>query len=153
IETIAALAARKDQAVRIRLEHEGVGAFEAAHSYLEATRLLGIRRVVVSASVHTRTMIERAGLSALVDAYVDGTSIAAGLQGKPAPDTVLEACRRVDVAPARAAAFETTAVGVRAARSARVAVVVGVARGGDVGAANVTVRDLGALFLAAPMPR
>ena len=148
IETVAALSAKKDQAVHVRLEREGIGAFEAAHGYLEAARLLGIRRAVVSASVHTRTMIEQAGLAQLVDAYVDGTSLAAGLQGKPAPDTVLEACRRLGVPPSRTAAFETTAVGIRAARSAGAAFVVGVTRGGDVSAADVAVRDLAALFLA-----
>jgi beta-phosphoglucomutase-like phosphatase (HAD superfamily) len=148
-ETVAGLSAKKDQAVRSRLEREGIGAFEAAHGYLEAARLLGIKRAVVSASVHTRTMIEQAGLAELVNGYVDGTSIAAGMRGKPAPDTLLEACRRLGVPPSRTAAFETTAVGVRAARSAGTALVIGVTRGGDVSAADVTVRDLAALFLAA----
>jgi HAD superfamily hydrolase (TIGR01509 family) len=151
IETVAALAARKEQAVRTRLEREGVRAFDVAHGYLEAARLLDIGRAVVSASTHARAMLERAGLGELVDVVVDGSSIAAGMRGKPAPDTVLEACARLGVRPARAAAFETTAVGVRAARSAGLALVVGVARGGDVSASDVIVRDLGALFLA-PLP-
>jgi HAD superfamily hydrolase (TIGR01509 family) len=148
IDTVAALAARKNVAVRRRLAHEGVVGFEASHVYLEAVRMLGIRRAVVSASTSAAAILERAGLTHLVDAFVDGVAIeAAGLAGKPAPDTVLEACRRLGVTPARTASFETTAVGVQAARSAGVGFVVGV--GAPRTRPDLAVRELGALFMPA----
>ena len=128
-----------------RLEHEGVAAFEAGRCYLEAARMLGIRRAVVSASVHTPAMMERAGLAELVDGCVDGNTIEAfELEGKPAPDTVLEACHLLDVPPARAASFETTAVGIEAARAAGMGFVVGV---GHVRGPDLAARELGALFM------
>lgn len=113
IGSVAALAARKNEAVRTRLAHEGVAAFEAAHGYLEAARTLGIRRAVVSASSNAAAMLARAGLTPLVDVFVDGVAMeAGGLEGKPAPDTVLEVCGRLGISPAQTASFETTAVGV-----------------------------------------
>jgi HAD superfamily hydrolase (TIGR01509 family) len=42
---------------------------------------------------------------------------------KPAPDIYLEACRRLDVAPARALAFEDSLTGARSARAAGLKVV------------------------------
>jgi len=108
--------------------------------------MLGIHRAVVTASVHTAAMLERAGLTGLVDVCVDGTTIEAGrLEGKPAPDTVLEACRLLGVDSARAAAFETTAIGIEAARAAGISFVVGV---GHVAGGDAAVRELGALFMA-----
>jgi beta-phosphoglucomutase-like phosphatase (HAD superfamily) len=146
-ETVAAIAARKNQALRARLDHEGIAAFETARSYLEAASTLGIRRAVVSASLNTPEMVERAGLSHLVEACVDGRSMRAGeLEGRPAPDTVLEACSLLSVPPDRTASFETTGVGVRAARAAGVALVIGVERGGDMSGCDLTTHDLGALL-------
>lgn len=106
--------------------------------------MLGIRRAVVSASLHARAMMQHAGLTELVDVCVDGNAIeAARLEGKPAPDTVLEACHLLGVHPAQAASFETTAVGIEAARAAGMGFVVGV---GHVRGPDLAVRELGALF-------
>jgi HAD superfamily hydrolase (TIGR01509 family) len=145
IDTVMAISARKDEALHRRLEREGVAAYEASRSYLGAARTLGIRRAVVSGSVHAPTMIERAGLSGLVEACVDGNAIEeAGLRGKPAPDTLLEACRRLGVPPERTAAFETTRVGIQAAHAAGVFFLVGI----GVAGADTAIRELGALFMA-----
>ena len=147
IGTVAALAARKNEAVRERLAHDGVAAFEAAHGYLEAARTLGIRRGVVTASMNAAAILEHAGLAPLVEVFVDGVAMeTAGLEGKPAPDTVLEACNRLGIPPARTASFETTAVGVQASRAAGVAFVVGV--GPPRARTDVSVRGLGQLFMA-----
>ena len=60
----------------------------------------------------------------------------------------IEACRLLEVAPSRTAAFETTTVGVQAERAAATALVVGVERGGDLSGFDLLVRDLAALFPA-----
>jgi beta-phosphoglucomutase-like phosphatase (HAD superfamily) len=44
-------------------------------------------------------------------------------RGKPAPDVYLEACRRLEVVPARAAAIEDSSNGIRAAVAAGLQVV------------------------------
>jgi HAD superfamily hydrolase (TIGR01509 family) len=44
-------------------------------------------------------------------------------RGKPAPDVFLEAARRLEAAPARCAAVEDSANGIRAARAARMRVI------------------------------
>jgi len=97
-------------------------------------------------------MLRHADLSALVDACVDGISMrVAGLAAKPAPDVLLAACRKLEVAPERTAAFETTAVGVAAARAAGIGLVVAV-EGSAIRAGlgppgpDVVVTDLSQLF-------
>jgi beta-phosphoglucomutase-like phosphatase (HAD superfamily) len=73
------------------------------------------------------------------------------LRAKPAPDTLLAACRALDVEPAAAAVFEDSPAGVEAARAAGVGFVVGVDRGGHAEAlrdsgADVVDSDLGDLL-------
>ena len=87
-----------------------------------------------------------------VRAVVDGNvAEQLGLGGKPEPDTLLEAARRVEVAPAQVVAVEDAIVGVEAGRLAGVGYVVGVARpGGDRArleshGADVVVEDLAEL--------
>jgi HAD superfamily hydrolase (TIGR01509 family) len=151
-ETVYGLANRKNEVLQRRLRRKGVVAFGGSHSYLEAARMARLRRVVVSASANTETILERAGLARLVEARVDGETIAdERLRVKPAPDTLLAACRLACVEPSRAVAFETSPAGVTAARAAEFAYVVGVARSAEAAVlrasdADVVVNDLGELL-------
>jgi HAD superfamily hydrolase (TIGR01509 family) len=150
-ETVHGLANRKNEVLQELLEHEGVSAFAGALEYLEDLREAGLRSVVVSPSAHTDAILEHAGLATLVDARVDGTTIELeGLRDKPAPDMLLVACRLLGSSPDRVAAFETTEVGVDAARAAGIERVIAVDRAGHPGrllehGADVVVDDLGAL--------
>jgi len=144
-ETVHGLANRKHQALLRRLDEQGLRAFEGSKRYLELAREAGIDCAVVSASATTDTLLERTGLSHLIAARIDGTTIVAeALPLRPAPDILLAACRLLDVAPARAAAFETSAAGVAAARTAGFELIVGVDAAGhaapflDAGADLVT---------------
>ena len=129
--TVHGLAARKNAALLRRLDQQGVAAFEGARAYLELAREAGIRTAVTSASANTDTILSRAGLTSLIDASVDGNTIAARqLRPRPAPDMLLEACRQLGVEPQRAAAFDTSAAGAAAARAAGFDLVVVVDRGG-----------------------
>jgi HAD superfamily hydrolase (TIGR01509 family) len=142
--TVHGLANRKNEALQQHLDREGVDAFAGARSYLVAADMLHVRRAVVSASANTETMLERAGLDDLVDELVDGRVIEAEhLRPRPAPDSLLLACRRLGVPPHQAAAFETTPAGIAAARAAdvRLAVAVGPASA-FAGEADVVVSDL-----------
>jgi HAD superfamily hydrolase (TIGR01509 family) len=127
LETVHGLANRKNQALLRRLDEHGVNAFEGSRRYLELAHDAGLRCAVVSASANTETILQRSGLADLADESVDGTTMAAEkLRGKPAPDTLLAACRKLGVEPENAAAFETTPAGIAAARAAGFSIVIAV---------------------------
>ena len=129
--TVNGIASRKNEAMQLRLQRQGVAAFDASRSYLEASRMVGVRRAVVSASTNTAAILELAGLDHLIEQRIDGTTIEARqLLPKPAPDTVLAACQALHLQPSQTAAFETTPAGIAAARAAGVKLVIGVDRGG-----------------------
>jgi beta-phosphoglucomutase-like phosphatase (HAD superfamily) len=149
-ETVHGLANRKRVALDAFLAHEGVHAFAGAQTYLEAARILGLRRVVVSASSSTDAILERAGIVGQVDARIDAQAMAdARLRPRPAADVVLAACHAIGIPPTAAASFETTTAGVAAARAAGVRYAVGVGseddpvRGSD---ADAVVNDLAELI-------
>jgi len=142
-ETVHGLANRKNAALSRRLDEQGVTAFQGSRRYLEAARDAGVRRAVVSASANTRTILEHAGLADLIDDCVDGnTMLAEGLRGRPAPDTLLAACRQLGVEPERTAVFETSPAGVEAGRAGGFGLVVGVDRDGRAGALRAAGADL-----------
>ena len=130
-ETAHGLANRKNSALQRRLGHDGVSAFEGSLRFLEVAHEAGLRCAVVSASANTDEILGRSGLRELVDTVVDGAVIQSEhLRGKPAPDSVRAACRRLAVKPERVASFETTRVGIVAGHSAGVHSVIGVDRSG-----------------------
>ena len=134
------------------LAREGVAAYVGSRCYLEAAHLVGIGRAVVTSSANTNEILARAGLTHLVDQRVDAGTIAAErLASKPAPDTLIAACRLLGVEPERAADFETTPAGIEAARSAGFRTVIAIEREGPaeaLHAANpdVVVNDLAQLL-------
>lgn len=151
-ETVYGLANRKSEALLRRLDREGVSAYADTRQYLEAASEAGLLIAAVSASASTAVILERAGLAPLIAERVDGNTIRTErLRSKPAPDTLLAACRKLAVPPARAAAFETTDAGIVAARAAGFGFVVGVDRHDrrgmlDARGADVVVPDLTAML-------
>ena len=132
-ESVYGLANAKREALRRRLDEQGISAFAGSRRYLESARDAGVHCAVVSASANTDTILERAGLSALIEARVDGDVIVAEeLRARPDPDILLAACARLGVEPAHAAVFETTPAGIAAGRTAGFKLIVGVDRFGDV---------------------
>jgi beta-phosphoglucomutase-like phosphatase (HAD superfamily) len=123
--TVHGLANRKHQLLDQRLQREGVNAFSGSHTFLEAARMAGLARAVVSPSAHTDAILWQTGLEPLVDALVDGSVMEREhLRAKPAADTLLAACRLLEVDPRQTAAFETSPTGVAAARASCVGFVV-----------------------------
>jgi HAD superfamily hydrolase (TIGR01509 family) len=151
-ETVYGLGNRKNLALLHRLDRDGVTAHEDAQRYLEAVHEAGLRCAVVSASATTETMVERAGLATLIDERVDAETYAAQrLAPLPAPDTLLAACKLLDVSPEQTAVFETTIAGVEAGAAAGFALVVAVERWGHAETfrahgADTWVADLGGLL-------
>lgn len=151
-ETVNGLANRKNEALRRRLERQGVIAYAGAHHYLETAASAGVACVVISASANTEAILEHAGLADLIDGRIDGATMRArSLLPKPEPDTILAACDLLGLHPAETAAFETTPAGVVAAKTAGCGLIIGVDRTGDAPAllaagAEKVVSDLGALL-------
>jgi HAD superfamily hydrolase (TIGR01509 family) len=127
--TVHGLANRKAQILGELLERRGIAAYEGSQRYLELAQDAGIRCATVSASAHSDAILEQTGLGRLIDARVDARAILAeNLRGRPAPDRLLAACRRLGVEPEHAAAFESSEDGITAGRAAGFRVVVGIDR-------------------------
>ncbi|HEX5584939.1 HAD family hydrolase [Gaiella sp.] len=152
METVNGLANRKSGALLEVLTRRGAHPFEGARLYLELVRDAGMRCAVASGSTHMHMMLERARLTPLVDAYVDGNTVRSErLRRKPAPDMLLSACAHLGVGPERTVLFETTADGVDAGRVGRFEFVVAVERDAEASTlrahgADLVVTDLGALL-------
>ena len=101
---------------------------------------------------HRRRSWSAPGSRSLIEYSIDGNTIEAEhLRSKPAADTIIAACRRLEVEPRQLAAFETTPAGITAARAAGVRFTIGVDRSGDTesagrGDADLVVNDLAELF-------
>jgi beta-phosphoglucomutase family hydrolase len=150
--TVCGLGNRKERAVIATLRTEGVTAFDGSARYLVAARNAGLHRAVVSASTNCRAILRRADLDRLLEVRVDGRiARELGLHGKPAPDTYLEAARRLGVEPSDAAVFEDAVAGVESAVAGGFGFVVGVDRSGagrdlERHGASVVVGDLAELL-------
>lgn len=131
-ETVNGVANRKSEYLGMLLTRDGVRAFDGARHYLEVARDAGLSCAVVSASAHTNEMLERSDLAELIAVTIDADAIASErLRTQPAPDRVLAACRKLQVEPQRAAAFETSQAGIEAAKAASFGYIVAVDRAGD----------------------
>lgn len=152
VETVHGVGARKNALVRELMAERGVAAYEGSVRFLEAAAKAGLMFALVTSSENAGAVLLAAGLQGRFDAQVDG-SVARelGLAGKPAPDTFLEAARRLGVLPVRAAVFEDALAGVAAGRAGEFGLVVGVDRAGQAAAlsdhgADVVVADLAELI-------
>ncbi len=142
---------RKQGFVEEALRTEGVEVFPGSVAWLRELRERGVRTAVVTSSTNADAILNASGIADLFDARVDGdTAIEFGLPGKPAPDTFLEAARRVDAHPSRAAVVEDSRAGVTAARTGGFRIVIGVDRLGQPeelrqAGADIVVEDLAEL--------
>ena len=128
-DTAYDLASRKGEVIERELLRRGLSAVAGARRYLEAAGHAGLGRAVISASQSTSAMLERSGLTSLVEARIDADVIREdGLRSPPSPDLVLAACRRLGVTAHEAVSFSHSPVGVAAAHRAGL-FVIGV--GGD----------------------
>jgi beta-phosphoglucomutase family hydrolase len=151
-ETMQRLGDRKDEIFLRILRERGVEPYPGSVHFVNAAREAGLHTAVVSSSVHTREVLEAAGMDALFEARVDGNVLQQEhLNGKPAPDAYLAAARRLGVGHEQAAVFEDALAGVEAGRAGRFGYVVGVDRSGHAQAlrehgADIVVEDLSELI-------
>jgi beta-phosphoglucomutase family hydrolase len=126
-ESITALGNRKQQVFLELLESKGADPLPGAVDVVNAARSHGMRTAVVSSSANAARVISAAGLDGKFDLVVDGLMARRlGLAGKPAPDTFLEAVRRLNMAPKDAIVVEDALAGVAAGASGGFGLVIGV---------------------------
>jgi beta-phosphoglucomutase family hydrolase len=153
LDTVCALGNGKDELIAQTMETEGVDTYEDAVSLVRRLRELGIRTGVVSSSRNCARALEAAGIAELFEVRVDGKVIQdLKLPGKPAPDSFLEAARRLHVTPDRTAVVEDAISGVRAGLAGNFGLVVGISRKNDTEAlkkngAHIVLTDLRELIV------
>ena len=129
MDTIYGLGNKKDGYFETYLKESGVEVYEGTVQFLRLARNRGLKTAVVSSSSHCKQVVEAAGLTPLFDTRVDGLETQRlHLRGKPAPDTFLEAARRLDVPPERAIVIEDAQAGVAAGRAGGFGLVIGLDR-------------------------
>lgn len=150
-ETVCGLGNRKNAFFADALAQQGVQPYPGSVVLLDHLAQIGTRVAVVSSSRNAKAVLETAGLTDRFDVVVDGeVAIREDLAGKPAPDTYLEAARRVGVDAARAVVLEDAVSGVEAGHAGAFGLVIGVDRGAGVQAlreagAGLVVADLAEL--------
>ncbi|HEU5408250.1 MAG TPA: beta-phosphoglucomutase family hydrolase [Nitrospira sp.] len=155
-ETIYGLGNKKDEYFDGCLRETGVVVYPGTVRYLHAARGAGLKTAVVSSSHHCREIIQSAGLASLFETRIDGHEIdRLHLHGKPAPDTFLEAARRLGVSPAKAIVIEDALAGVRAGQAGGFGLVIGVNRENQAEAlrqhgADIVVADLAEMLPSEP---
>lgn len=155
-ETAWALANRKNDHFHAAIKAQGVSTFPSSIEVLDAVRAAGVPVAVVTASRNRVDILVAAGLGDRFDGAVDGVDIEDhGLAGKPAPDTFLEAARRLGAEPATAVVVEDAVSGVTAGAAGGFGLVIGVARHDDPGAllaagAHAVVSDLAEVTVSGP---
>ena len=128
-ETVAGLGNLKNDYFRELVQQGGVQAYPDTVAFLKKRIAEGYRTAVISASLNCQAILAAAGLEDFFEARVDGlVASELGLQGKPAPDVLLEAARQLGASPQEAAIFEDATAGVVAGKAGGFALVVGVNR-------------------------
>ena len=154
-DTVWGLGNRKQLLVEAQLERVGVEVFPGSIAWVRELHKAGLSTAVVSSSRNCASVLAYAGIANLFETRIDGdTALELDLPGKPAPDTFLEAARRLGVSPERAIVVEDALAGVEAGRAGGFGLVVGVDRAGQAAdltahGADLVVDDLSEL-LAAP---
>jgi beta-phosphoglucomutase family hydrolase len=151
-QTLYGLGNKKNELFTVVLNRDGVQAYEGSVRYVNAARAAGLRTAIVSSSANTQAVLKAAGVEGLFEVRVDHqVAEEHKLQGKPAPDTFLEAAKLLGVPAASAVVYEDALAGVAAGKAGHFGFVVGVDRVGQADqlhahGADVVVKDLAELL-------
>jgi beta-phosphoglucomutase family hydrolase len=129
--TIMALATRKNELFRQKLQKLGVDVDREAIRFVRELRSHGVRTGLASSSKNAQLILENAGLQILFDAVVDGiVSESLHLRGKPQPDIFLQCLKELNpnAQPRNAAVVEDAVSGVEAGRRGGFGLVLGIDR-------------------------
>jgi beta-phosphoglucomutase family hydrolase len=152
-ETVNGLAERKDGLFLALMRSGGVDVYPSTVALIRRLRALGLKTAVVSASRNCQEILQTARLDQLFDVRVDGRdAVTLGLQGKPAPDTFLEAAQQLGTSPTGSVVIEDAIAGVAAGRAGGFGLVIGIDRSGhaadlEAAGADIVVPDLSQIDL------
>jgi beta-phosphoglucomutase family hydrolase len=150
--TLYGIGNKKNTLLLAKLASDGVDVYPGSVRYLHAVRAAGLHTAIVSSSANTVQVLKAAGLTDMFDVRVDAqVAQAKHLNGKPAPDTYLEAARELGVPASAAVVFEDALAGVESGHAGHFGFVVGVNRANQADAlrahgADIVVNDLGELL-------
>ncbi|RNL49853.1 HAD family hydrolase [Arthrobacter oryzae] len=149
--TVFGLAARHDDVFAHLLREHPVRVFPSTVGFLKRLRAGGIPVVLATSSRTAGAVLAAAGLRGAFDFVIDGqTAVDRDVAGEPAPALVLEAVRRLEIAPSRAMVIAQSLPGVEAGRRGGFGLVVGLDRAGrraalEAAGADVVVEDVSEL--------
>ncbi|MFJ4295794.1 HAD family hydrolase [Curtobacterium sp. NPDC089689] len=147
-DTVCGLGNRKNAEFTAELDEHGVEPYPGSHRFLVAAIDAGYSVAVVSSSANAVSVLRTAGILERFPVIVDGlVARQDALEGKPAPDTYLDAASRFGLTAAECVVVEDATSGVEAGRNGGFGLVIGVDRGAGADAlrahgADVVVQDL-----------
>ena len=103
--------------------------------FLEELKNKGIKTALGSASKNAPMILERIGLTGLLDVIVDGNSIT---EAKPNPEVFLKGAEKLGIRPEHCVVFEDAIAGVEAARNAQM-ICVGIGQPANLGLADLVI--------------
>jgi len=139
---------RKNELFRELVATDGVEIYQSTIDLIKSMKRRGVKVAVASSSMNCQFILEKTGLDSLFEDIVGGTvSRELGLKGKPEPDIFLVAADSLGVDPGSSILVEDAISGVEAGRRGNFALVIGIARTGDLqplraSGADIVVHDL-----------
>jgi beta-phosphoglucomutase family hydrolase len=139
---------RKNELFRELVATDGVEIYRSTVDLIKDLKKRGVKVAVASSSMNCQFILEKTGLDSLFEDIVGGTvSRELGLKGKPEPDIFLVAAENIGVDPGCSLLVEDAVSGVEAGRRGNFALVIGIARTGDLQplratGADIVVRDM-----------
>ncbi|MBN2552371.1 MAG: beta-phosphoglucomutase family hydrolase [Spirochaetales bacterium] len=139
---------RKNELFRELVASDGVEIYQSTIRFIRNLKQRGVKVAVASSSMNCQFILEKTGLDGLFEDIVGGTvSRALGLKGKPEPDIFLVAAENLGVEPGCCILVEDAISGVEAGRRGNFALVIGIARSGDVESlkaygADIVINDM-----------
>ncbi|MFH1858376.1 MAG: beta-phosphoglucomutase family hydrolase [Candidatus Omnitrophota bacterium] len=118
---------RKQSYFLEQLEKQEIPVYDSTVRLMRALRERGVKVAVISSSKNCPYVLRRIGVDKELDLQISGSDIT---KGKPDPQIFLLAVERLGLSPEACIVFEDAALGVEAAKRARM-VCVGIDRHGD----------------------
>jgi beta-phosphoglucomutase family hydrolase len=139
---------RKNELFRELVARDGVEIYRSTIDFVKNLKQRGVKVAVASSSMNCQFILEKTGLDGLFEDIVGGSvSRELGLKGKPEPDIFLVAADNLGADPGSSILVEDAVSGVEAGRRGNFALVIGIARTGDLqplraSGADIVVHDM-----------
>ncbi|MBN1621206.1 MAG: beta-phosphoglucomutase family hydrolase [Endomicrobiales bacterium] len=129
------------------LDSSEIPIFQTTLKLIDEIKKDGLKLAVVSSSKNCPYILDKIGLTPIVDVIISGLDLK---KGKPDPEIFLSAAERLGVKPSESIVFEDALLGVEAAKNGNI-FCIGIDRHNDpdtLKKADYIVKDLGELNLA-----